>query len=535
MRTHRQAIVAAFSLAVLCATASGQTADPKAVKLKYQVGGRASSTYTPYKLLDHGESFRFGQPHGRIKVAGQELLIAGRYIGTGYLLGLDCNGDQKIGSSEWASVNMRTYSTRFRLRLSSGTDKHDLALRFVNVSIGVRANRVINIRGRYMIDGCMAGAFGEVPIGIFDDNLDGKYTQDGEDAIAIGSSPGAMPLWKHHQVGPYHYRLEVASDGSEITLYRVEHQDLGAVYTPLSPGLIRCLMLVDSTNERAYDVRASGRGGIPAGNYQLSYAVLSSGNHVVAAVPGAKALTYTIAQKAVNVLRFGPPCQLVFRAYYHGRDQQIRVRSDLVPYGTGGERYDMSFVAYHALGENPNVVLTNGRTVFTSQHMVYDSENVLREFAGWVPAGFTKKTGKIIVTCDLPVLGKAVGVRTLADVLDGIKPNVPDPKQPAVKTKKLPDGVALGKAPPPKPKPKPKPAPPPPRPKPIPRPTRPRVEDPEHDAATMLDVAKAFLKQGKKAKGVAKLKEIVKKYPKTLAAKQADDLLIDIEIADEPK
>ena len=48
-----------------------------------------------------------------------------------------------------------------------------------------------------------------------------------------------------------------------------------------------------------------------------------------------------------------------------------------------------------------------------------------------------------------------------------------------------------------------------------------------------LNIAKAFLKQGKKAMGVAKLKEVVKTYPKTAAAKQADDLLLDLEIEQE--
>ena len=37
----------------------------------------------------------------------------------------------------------------------------------------------------------------------------------------------------------------------------------------------------------------------------------------------------------------------------------------------------------------------------------------------------------------------------------------------------------------------------------------------------MLDMAKAFLKQDKKAMGIAKLKEVVEKYANTGAAKQA--------------
>ena len=48
-------------------------------------------------------------------------------------------------------------------------------------------------------------------------------------------------------------------------------------------------------------------------------------------------------------------------------------------------------------------------------------------------------------------------------------------------------------------------------------------------------MAKAYLQRGFKAQGVAKLKEIVKKYPKTVAGKQAYTLLLDIELEDESK
>lgn len=534
-RSH--AVLSACLALTLWGTARGQMAPARTVKLKLQAGGRAGSTYTPAKITDRGRRFRFGEPYGRIQVAGKEILVAGRYVGDGFMLGVDCNGDGKVLGSEWARLNLLTRAARFLLRLSGDGDRRDYALRFVDVAVGVRANQAVNLRGRYMVDGCMAGVLDGVSVGLFDDNMDGQYTQDGEDAIVIGASPGAMPLWKHHQVGKQHGLLDVASDGGQLTFQPVEHKDLGMVDVPVRSSLLRCLMLVDDQHGRAYDVKVSGKTGIPAGNYELSYAVLASGKRMIVAGPSAKSLVYTVSADSLNVLRFGPPCRLVFGAYYHHRDKQIRIRTDIIPYGIGGERYYLEFAGYHPLGENPHVVFTNGRRDLTNSHMLYDSQNILQEVAEWVPAGFTRKTGKIVVTCELPILGKAVGVRTLADVLDAKKPEPPDPKRPAVATKKLPEGVVLGQPPPPKPRPKPIPpvAPPPPRPRPRPqtRPTKPRVEDPEYDAAYMLDMAKAFLKQGKRDKGISLLKEVVRKYPKTVAAKKADEMLLDIEIEEE--
>jgi FimV-like protein len=50
-------------------------------------------------------------------------------------------------------------------------------------------------------------------------------------------------------------------------------------------------------------------------------------------------------------------------------------------------------------------------------------------------------------------------------------------------------------------------------------------EKAEKDAARKLDFAKAFVKDGKKAKAKERLQEIVDKYPKTKAAEEAKELL----------
>jgi len=92
---------------------------------------------------------------------------------------------------------------------------------------------------------------------------------------------------------------------------------------------------------------------------------------------------------------------------------------------------------------------------------------------------------------------------------------------------------APGPAARPSPKPVTPPLPPASRPTPKPRPTRPRVEDPEYDAAAALHIAKAFLNQGKQDLAVAKLKEIVGKYPQTDAGKKANEMLIEIQLANE--
>jgi len=532
-----------LSLLMPCTAGQAQLAEPETIKLRFRTGGQVGSVYTPAKLLTQGRRFRFGEAYGKIKVAGENVIVAGRYVGDGYMLGVDCNGDGKVLGGEWVRLSLITRAARFLLGLPAGEGKprRPYALRFVRVTIGVRVNQAINLSGHVMIDGCMAGTFDDHDIWLYDDNLDGQYSQDGKDAIAIGNARGAMPLMKYHQVGRYHYVLDVTGDGTSITFQRVDDLRLGRVETLVRPSLLGCLVLTDESNGRCYDVKASGAVGIPAGTYKLAYAVLGTADRFVVAGPSAKSLSYPITENAVNILRFGPPVRLAFSASVRRwpTDYRIIVRTDITPYGTGGERYYMDFAGYHPYGENPNVKFANGQAVLTNTDMGYDGANRLIQVDEWAPAGLSRKAGRIVLTCDLAILGRGVGTRSLEDVVKGQKKEIPDPKQPAVATRKLPEGVRVGVRPPaPKPRPSPKPAPvapQPPRPKPTTRPARRVAEDPEYEAQLMLDMARAFLKQGRKSLGVAKLREVIKKHPRTAAARSADDLLLDIELAENGK
>jgi hypothetical protein len=521
--------------------ACGQAVEKETIKLKFCAGGPASAVYTPSKLLTQGTAFNFNGGSGRIKAAGQQILVAGRFLGNGYSFGVDCDGDGKILGSEWVRVNLVNPTATFVLTLPSGDGKTPYALRFTGLTIGVQNNQANNVSGRFMIDGCMAGKFRDTDILLFDDNMDGLYTQDGKDAIAIGASAGALPLRNHHQIGKNFYSLEVKSDGSEITFQREDDLDLGLADVPVAAALLRCFMLDDDAAGRAYDLRLCGATGIPAGKYKLSYAVLAAGNRLVVAGPTAMSHTYPVLKDMMNVLRFGGDIRLHFSAYYSGQDKQVRVRSTIEPYGEGGEKYNMAFAGYHPLGENPNVMFVGGGATLTNGHMIYNSDDALQEYSDWMPKGFTKKTGKIVLVCELPILGKATGILPLETVLDNKTAEAPDAKEPATVTRKLPEGTRLGgkpvarpDAPPPVAK---LPPPPPPEPRPIPKtqPAKPRVADPEYDAAELVEVARAFLNDGRKEMGVAKLREVAKKYKGTAAAKKAEDMILDIELGVQDK
>lgn len=517
--------------------------EARQAKLAFQVGGPASTTFTPNKLAQGGKSFSIGA-EGKVTLAGQEVSMAARYVGSGYMIAMDCDGDGKASASEWAAVDLLRRSASFRLRLpGEGGKKVDLAVRLIEVQVDVRANQVAGARGRIVSDGCMAGTYHGLPILLFDDDFDGVFRQDGKDAIAIGATGAAMPLRQVHQVGKVHCQLRVASDGSTIDFTPLDDPDLGLVETAIPPAMLRCLILDDAANGRSYDVKVSGSTGIPPGTYSLSYAVLGSGSRFAVASPTRQGLTYAIAADQAHLLRFGPPVTLTFPARYEARDQRIWVGTRIGIYGIGGEEYDLRYAGYHALGD-PQVLFMNGQATLSTGQMVYDNEDRLMVYMGWAPAGMSRQHGSVVVSADLAVLGRALGSVPMENVLSGKDVDPPTPRQPAVITRRLPAGVVLGKRPPasepvakvepPKPAPAPAAAPAAPAPEPTSRATRPaRPLDPEDHAEIILGMAREFLRQGLKSQGVGKLKEILDRYPGTSAAKRAAEMLLDIEIQSE--
>ena len=522
----------------LCRAAAAQADGPKTVKLTFQGGRAMGVTFTPSKVVTRGRNFNAEGSHARIRIGGESRLVAARFLGSAYAVAADCDGDDKISAGEWVALEPLFQSASFLLKLSDGDKGRPYAVRFFDVRIGVRLNQVVNFSGRMTVDCSMAGSLDGQEIRLVDDNLDGKFTQDGKDAIAVGGSPGAMPLYKNHQVGGGHYELDVASDGTSVSCQPLKDLKLALVEVRVPSSTLRCMVIVDETAGRSYDLRANGSAGVPEGSYKLSYAVLASGKRLVIAKAGPKALTYTVTADMVNTLRFGAPAKLTFRAHFDGLNDQIRVNIPITPFGIGGEEYDLRFAGRRPYRQ-PHIILTNGRAVLSDGHMDYNDQDQLIQHNAWIPPGLSRKTGKVVMTVDLPVLGRAAGAYAMSDILEGKAMAPPVPKAPAVVTRKLPAGTALGKQPP-KPAPKPVPAPPKPvarrpRPKVASRPVKPAPPDPEYEAEALLNVAKAFLKQDKTDLGVAKLNEIVKKYPGTAAAKKADGLLLDIEIRAESK
>ena len=205
-----------------------------------------------------------------------------------------------------------------------------------------------------------------MPVRLIDQNMDGRYTQDGADAIAIGSSAYALPLLEVHRVGAALYRLKVAPDGSSLTATAEGSAKLGVVATPLESAAVDCLVVSDGKGA-SFDLKADGAAGLPGGAYKLVYGLLGPTKQpLLMQPPPADATVYTITPGKLNRLRIGPPLGVEFSATFN--DNILTVLPAIRVVGAGGEIYKVDFSTEAG---RPHVVCLNGAQKLADTAMGY--------------------------------------------------------------------------------------------------------------------------------------------------------------------
>jgi len=369
MATRRMLIRSGFlapallALTAVAVVGRAPSAGAEEIKLTYQAGGAASRLVSPSEVLSRGRGFSIPQSSGRLNVAGSQVPISASWHGSYSSVGMDCNGDGRITGREYLRLGTsRTAS--FPLKLTEGATQSDYSVTLTDLSVPIRSSAVASIFGRYHVNCCMTGTYKGTALRIIDDDMDGKFSQGGRDAIAIGRSLAAMPLRKVHRIGARICRLDVSEDGKTIDVAPQENVELGVVEVPIQASLLKCLIVEDASGGQAYDLCVDGRSGIPAGNYRLCYGVLQRGNETVTMVPtgssragGPGLLTYPIVAGKRNVLRIGEPVEVEFQVSLDEKEGKITVFPNVSVYGAGGERYDLSFSSGPG---TPRVILMNG-------------------------------------------------------------------------------------------------------------------------------------------------------------------------------
>lgn len=352
-----------FTLGVQTARAA-ESAKETTTALTYE-GGTLLNVFTPNRVLHGGKSFVIKGTDSSISVGGTNVLIGSQKVGAETYIGVDLDGSGVLDKREFAPLS-RTKPMVFDLKLpgEGGTAKHEYSIKVSNIaSYVVQGNPKPQVGGLYSVNCCRKGTINGTTVRIIDDNLDGKFSQDGEDAIIIGDSPAAMPLKKLHQIGEKFYQLQVSPDGSSLTATAVTDLKLGLIETAFKAVPAKAIIMESA--DGAFDLTKAKKG-IPEGEYKLCYGLLAAGNDAMTFSPGkGHALSYPIEADKINALRMGPPFRIEFNAA--SKASSVVVAPNLRVLGAGDEAYSVTFSA----SIKPHVVMLSGDKVLTDASMAF--------------------------------------------------------------------------------------------------------------------------------------------------------------------
>jgi len=353
------AAVLASGLVILAAS---EAAANTRVDLAFEAAGAVTNMLTPLKILGGGKSFQISGSQGNLSVGGNSVPIAGAYDGrASFYLGLDCDGNGTVDRKEYVRVG-RDAVLGYQIILPN---EERYAFRLVNLRMYRKLNTVSSIYGDCVINGCMKGTAEGQEIRLIDDNLDGMITQDGKDAIALGRSQVAIPLMKIHRIGSQHCELDVSRDGKSVTVSPLSDAKVGIVEVPIRAPNLKCLVCTTKTGE-SYDFAASGKTGVPAGDYRLSFGALVSGREMVVMKPTKTSLTYPIQAEMINRIRIGKPVRVDFSAECNKVNKMIGVSPSVRVLGAGDELYSLAFTG--PMG-TPRVSLAERGRLLCSEYM----------------------------------------------------------------------------------------------------------------------------------------------------------------------
>ena len=344
----------------------GQQAGGQKVELRYQTGAEALRAFTPAKALTGGKPFRLSSgASGTLDIAGTpvKMVVVWHKGMQAFLAGMDKNGDDEVEQREFVKLS-DTLSGTFKVR--AGGKTHIVRLADLRISVKNENDNSgsTHVSGGYIVAGFYQGIYDGTLVSLFDDDLNGSISQDGNDSIMVGRSGAAIPLKTVHQIGSLHCSLEVAADGSSMTITPLKEVSLGIVETSFKRGL-KVLAIVDDQG-KSYDLVTSGKSGIPAGSYKLAYGVLSSGSAFTVIKPTDKCPTYDIQAGKINRLLIGAPLWVSFSASV--QQANIRVSPIVKIYGAANEQYCFDFSGGTG---RPHVLLIEGGTQLQDIPMSY--------------------------------------------------------------------------------------------------------------------------------------------------------------------
>ncbi|MEI7835063.1 MAG: hypothetical protein WCK05_01460, partial [Planctomycetota bacterium] len=364
---------------------------------------------TPTRLAGGAKMMAFKEANGKVDLGFGDVTVVVVSVGRAFRIDIDLDGDGRISRQEQIPIAPNGVAALTFARPGDDT-KATYRVLFTHVEVGADHGVIHGISAQCHPDYAWRATLGKTTVRLIDANLDGKLTQDGADAIAIG--PVALPLLKRHNIGGTEYDLTVSPDGQTLTAVDLGDREHAKVTLPFRSPALKHLILKSAT--QAYDIVACPM--IPPDTYSLAMGMLVQGGETVVIAPGPETVSYPIKGDFVNLIKIGPPLSVTFTGSSEKKGP-LTVRPPSAILGSGGERY---LVQYPVAAWPTVTVLAGGRTI-TSGPMPHDKDNHLTAFTDRF-AGLID-TWKVEVRVPIPGLtAPAIGSKTIAELPVDLRP-----------------------------------------------------------------------------------------------------------------
>lgn len=262
-------------------------------------------------------------------------------------LRFDTDGDEELDRTIKPIVDQKTGVSTTRVILS-GKTKLGAAFRYA-VRLRSDANG-----WEWAPGGALAGTIttdaGPVPIRIIDQDGNGRFNDVGRDAMIVGANDHATLLSKTIYVDNTLQNVNVATDGSSLTLsaYDGPTAEIDMTTTFNSKAALLSSIIVSADKQHSFDVGAiEGPIKIPAARYSVVHGVLGLGEHRVQISSG-RMQPFELAADEIKTFDWGGPITSEFK-FARAGDQVQFSPNNVWYYGKAGEQY----VGWNPIGKSP--------------------------------------------------------------------------------------------------------------------------------------------------------------------------------------